>query len=148
MKKSLILSLLMIATTVAFSQSALDKWPEMKSFHSVMAQTFHPSEEGDLKPIKARIGEFVTKAEAAQKSTIPADIKTDQLVASLDRLAAGSKELQVMIDKKESDEAITKKLSSLHDNFHEIAGMCRKDDGHEHGDGDGHSPKEKESHQH
>ena len=27
-------------------------WPEIKTFHKVMSQTFHPSEEGNLQPIK------------------------------------------------------------------------------------------------
>lgn len=38
-----------------------------------MSQTFHPSLEGDLKPIKARMVEFMEKAEALCNSNIPAE---------------------------------------------------------------------------
>jgi len=39
-----------LLTTMAFSQtvkaqSKFEKWSELKSFHTVMSQTFHPSEE-------------------------------------------------------------------------------------------------------
>lgn len=146
MKKLIILSFLMLSASLTFSQAKTDNWPELKSFHSVMAQTFHPSEEGDLKPIKERAGEMVTKAEALQKSKIPADLNNDKIKSAIDRLVTGSKELKTMVDEKESDEAITKNLSALHDTFHEIVGLCQKDDGHGHGDGHGHSPKD--GHQH
>jgi superoxide dismutase len=39
-----------------------DAWLELKNFHMVMAQTFHPMEEGNLAPIRARSGEMVEKA--------------------------------------------------------------------------------------
>ena len=42
----------------AVAQSKLQDWNELKDFHKVMAQTFHPSEEGNLEPIKTRITSF------------------------------------------------------------------------------------------
>ena len=29
-------------------------WKEMQNFHSLISATFHPSEEGNLKPLKAK----------------------------------------------------------------------------------------------
>jgi hypothetical protein len=43
-------------------------------FHKVMSITFHPAEEGNLAPIKSKIGEMQEKAIAFQKSVIPADV--------------------------------------------------------------------------
>ncbi len=145
MKKLIILSFLMLTASLTFSQSKTE-WPELKSFHSVMAQTYHPSEEGNLKPIKERAGELVEKAEALQKSKIPAEHNNDKIKSAVDRLVTGSKELKTMVDKKESDEAITKNLSALHDTFHEIVGLCQKDDGHGHEEEHGHDSHE--NHQH
>lgn len=131
MKKSIVLLAFTLVTSIAFSQAKMEDWKELKSFHSVMAGTFHPSEEGDLKPVKERAGEMVEKAEALAASTIPADFSSDKIKTAIANLVTGSKELKTMVDKKESDEAITKKLSALHDTFHEIVGLCRKGDGHE-----------------
>ncbi len=144
MKKLIILSFLVLTASLTFSQSKTE-WAELKSFHSVMAQTFHPSEDGNLKPIKERAGEMVTKAETLQKSKIPAEQDNDKIKSAIDRLVTGSKELKIMVDKKESDEAITKKLSALHDTFHEIIGLCQKDDGHGH-DGHGHGSHDNHKH--
>lgn len=132
MKRSITLFIFLLATTVVFGQAKSDNWPELKAFHSVMAQTFHPSEEGNLQPIKERAGEMVEKAEALAKSTIPADFSNDKIKKAIEKLVADSKDLKTLVDKKESDEVITKNLSALHDTFHEIIGLCKKGDDHDH----------------
>ena len=38
----------------ASKSSSTENWKELKEFHKVMAQTFHPMEEGDYKPIRQR----------------------------------------------------------------------------------------------
>jgi hypothetical protein len=135
MKKSIATTL--VLTFAFLSGYAQDNWPELKAFHTVMSQTFHPSEEGNLKPIKERCGEMVEKAEALQKSKIPSEYNTEKIKPVVDNLVTSSKELQTMIKKKEKDEAISKKLTALHDTFHEIVGLCKKDDGyHDHNHGD------------
>ena len=60
MKKIIALSVaLMVAATFASAQQkAAENWTELKAFHEVMSQTFHPAEKGDLKPIRARAGEI------------------------------------------------------------------------------------------
>lgn len=135
MKKTIITFFLLLTVAIGYSQEKFDKWPELKSFHSVMAQTFHPSEDGDLKPIKERAGEMVTKAEALQKSTIPAEFNNDKVKASVDRLVTGSKELKKLVDSKAADDVLKQNLSALHDNFHEIVGLCQKGDDHEKNEG-------------
>jgi len=40
----------------------MDQWPALKTFHEVLSQTFHPSEEGNLEPIKSRSEELMNKA--------------------------------------------------------------------------------------
>jgi hypothetical protein len=43
-----------MAINAVSAQSTFDKWPAIKEFHTVMSQTFHPAEEGNLQQIKAR----------------------------------------------------------------------------------------------
>ena len=57
--KSLAIVLFVLAINSVKAQSTFDKWPAIKEFHSVMSQTFHPSEEGNLEPIKARSEEML-----------------------------------------------------------------------------------------
>ncbi|MBI4750869.1 MAG: hypothetical protein HY774_20515 [Acidobacteria bacterium] len=48
-------------------------WKELKAFHTVMSNTFHPMEEGDYKPIRARANEMAQKAKEWADSTPPKD---------------------------------------------------------------------------
>lgn len=135
-------------TTIGWNSNALAQkaeWKELKDFHGVMSQTFHPSEEGNLAPIKARIGEFVQKAEALKASTIPADYNNKKVKKAVAQLVKDSKALQAKITAGASDEEIKTSLSKLHDVFHKIVGLCSDSgeshdhEGHEKHEGKGHS---------
>ena len=54
-------------------------WPEIKAFHKVMSQTFHPSEEWNLQPIKERSAEMAEKANALKMSKIPAQFNKKEM---------------------------------------------------------------------
>lgn len=125
----------------ASAQSKLQDWAELKEFHKVMAQTFHPSEEGNLEPIKTRIGEMVQKAKTLQASAFPADFNNEKVKKAVDQLVTDSQKLEADIKNGASDKKITKSLSGLHDVFHQIVGLCSatEDHDHEHKEGDGHS---------
>ncbi len=102
-----------------------ETWTGLQDYHVVMSQTFHPAEEGDLKPIKARSGEMVEKALALRNGSIPASFNTPEIKKAIDDLVTGSEEVDKLVQKKASDKAITDRLTKLHDTFHIIQGLCR-----------------------
>jgi hypothetical protein len=102
-----------------------ETWTELNSFHEVMGQTFHPSEDGNLKPIRERSGEMAEKAKILQGGRIPPSFNTPEIKKSIDNLVTGSKELNQLVLKKADDKTVTKKLDELHDTFHTIQGLCR-----------------------
>lgn len=130
------LSLLLVAAFAgkSYAQSDLDSWAELKDFHKVMSQTFHPSEEGNLEPIKTRIDEMVQKAEALKASKVPADFNNKKVKKAVNKLVKDSKKLQASIKAGATDDQIKKSLSELHDVFHEIVGLCspKEEHGHDH----------------
>jgi len=134
MKKIKYLFICLMAITALIqtvnAQSKFDSWPELKSFHTVMSQTFHPSEEGNLEPIKTRSAEMVAKSEALQKSKIPAEFDKKEVKDAVNKLAIDSKKLHELIQNKGTDEEIKKALSDLHDTFHLIVEKCSKTDEH------------------
>lgn len=101
-----------------------DDWPELKSFHGVMSETFHPSETGDLKPIRARSGEMAEKAKALSLSKIPAAFNNKEVQAAVAKLKTDSDKLNKLVKKKGNDKAVTTALSALHDTFHMIVEHC------------------------
>ena len=123
LKAFLVLALIIVANSVS-AQSTFDKWPAIKEFHEVMSQTFHPAEEGNLVPIKARSEEMRNKAAMLLKSDIPAEFKTNAILASAERLQLKSKALHKLVNSNGTDAAIVKSITDLHDTFHEIVGLC------------------------
>ena len=105
-------------------------WPEIKTFHKVMAQTFHPSEEGNLLPIKERSSEMAEKALALKMAKIPTEFNKKEIVASVNKLVKDTKALDKLVKGKATDAKITKALNGIHDVFHTIVGLCSEEDAH------------------
>ena len=122
-KKFVVLAVIFFAN-ITFAQSVSEKWPAIKTFHGVMSQTFHPAEEGNLAPIKARSQEMVEKAEALLKTEIPTEFQTPNILSAAERIQIQSKALHKMVLAKATDAELTAKLTTLHDVFHEIVGLC------------------------
>jgi hypothetical protein len=142
---TLFLGLSIIASTSkGLSQGKLQDWQELVAFHKVMSQTFHPSEEGNLEPIKTRIGEMVEKAKTLQTSKIPADFNNKKVKKAVAKLYKDSKALEKKIKAGASDDEIKISLTKLHDVFHEIVGLCSANEEHDHD----HEHKEGEGHKH
>lgn len=122
--KILAIIALVFVTHVIQAQAAADKWPALQEFHTVISQTFHPAEDGNLQPIKERSEELSTKAAALLKSDIPAEYRTNAILASAEKLQIKSKMLHKLVAAKGTDADITKSLKEVHDVFHDIAGLC------------------------
>ena len=122
--KSIAIVLFVMAINAVSAQSTFDKWPAIKAFHEVMSATFHPSESGNLEPVKSRSEELMNRAIDVLKSDIPAEYRTPAILASAEKLQLKSKALHKMVAAKASDSEITKSLSELHDVFHDIVGLC------------------------
>ena len=121
--KQLLFFLLLTAATFT-AQAQKPTWKALDDYHTVMSQTFHPSEEGNLKPIKERSGELAAKAKTLQKSEIPTAYQTPGVKETLVLLAKESKALDKIVRKKKSDAEITKTLTALHERFHEVMEKC------------------------
>jgi hypothetical protein len=123
LKVLLILALVVMANSVS-AQSTFDKWPAIKEFHDVMSATFHPAEEGNLAPIKARSEEMMTKAAALLTAPKPSEFKTKAILEASEKLKSQSIGLNALIMGNGSNESIVKELTEMHDVFHEIVGLC------------------------
>lgn len=124
------IALITLTANSVMAQSKMQDWKELKEFHKVMSQTFHPSEEGNLEPIKSRIGEMVQKADALKASAIPAYFNNKKVKKAVAQLAKDSKKLQAKIAAGATDAEITTSLTKLHDVFHKIVGLCSETEDH------------------
>ena len=99
-------------------------WPELAHFHTVMNATFHPSEEGNVEPIKKQLKDFVKKAEALTKNKMPEMFATPEIKAAAENMVSSTKAFQKNF-KKFSDEQLVTELHALHEVFHALTNVCR-----------------------
>ena len=118
--------MLLFSAFVSLGQSKMDTWPEIKAYHRVLSETFHPSEKGDLKPIKTRSHELFANAKMITASPIPAEFDNEKIKQSLARLIKESDKLNALVVRQEQDMTIVKQLNKVHDTFHEVVGLCNK----------------------
>ena len=109
----------------SLQQVEKENWTELKTFHEVMKHTFHPSEDGNLLPIRERAQEMAEKAKKMQKGDIPASYYSPEIQTSINNLVTGSTKLHELVLNFADDETVKGKLSYLHDVFHLIKGPCK-----------------------
>ena len=102
----------------------MDAWIALKDFHSVMAQTFHPMEEGNYGPIRARASEMSLKAQMLASSPVPSSFQSKDITKAIKNLVEGSAKLEKLVKKKSKDDKLKESLTKLHDTFHIIQGLC------------------------
>lgn len=103
----------------------MDNWKALNDFHKVMAETYHPAENGNLEPIKSRSSELMMKALNMKKSTIPKSIDSPALRANIEELVKESNALHKLVKKKMKDAVIKAKLFEVHEAFHKIQEECK-----------------------
>ncbi|MCC7443686.1 MAG: superoxide dismutase [Saprospiraceae bacterium] len=103
-------------------------WEALKNFHAVMAQTFHPMEDGDFNPIRQRSSEMLDKAKLLSTSPAPNSFKTVQITNAIKELVDGAQSLDKLVKKKAKNDKIEASLTKLHDVFHKIQGLCSNED--------------------
>ena len=124
--KSLSLVLFSLFVNSISAQSIFEKWPEMNVFHEVISETFHPTEENNLEPLKTRSEELMKKAENLLNSNIPEEYRTKAILSALEILQLKSETLHKLVTSKVSDTELKQSIIGVHDAFHEIVGLCNE----------------------
>ena len=126
--KSITKTALIILAFFIFNTSFAQKseWKELKTFHGVMSKSFHPSEEGNLQPVKDNAADLVAKAKAWQASAIPADYNQTETKKVLAELVTKCQEIEKAVAAKKSDADLKKLIHEAHEIFHQIVEKCHK----------------------
>jgi hypothetical protein len=128
MKQTLLTIAMVVCCMASFGRDAMDKWPALKSFHEVIAATYHPSMEGKLGPVKEKAGELAERAEALSSAPRPTEYTNAKVDAAIGKLIKEAKELKTLVTKKAPDAQIKLKLGALHTTFHQIVDLTTKEE--------------------
>ncbi|MEO7523428.1 MAG: hypothetical protein ABIT58_05000 [Ferruginibacter sp.] len=115
----------------SYGQAKSAGWAEQKTFHSFMAGTFHPAEEGNLTPLKEKADSLAISAKLWAASPVPEDYKPAETAAALKKLVEQCNHISAKVKAGASDADLTKMITDAHDTFHKIAGECKKTNEHE-----------------
>lgn len=98
-----------------------NEWPEMDSFHMIMAEAFHPYKDStNLEPVKRLAEEMAIEADKWATTVLPEKVNTEEVKAQLNQLKTDTRSLADKIKGGASDEEIGTSLKALHDSFHGI----------------------------
>jgi hypothetical protein len=124
-----IIALVTLAQTASAQTPAKSKgWPELKNFHHFMSGTFHPAEDNDFAPLRAKADSLYLSAVAWQLSPIPENYKEKETKETLVKLVGETKAIAAAVKAKTADADLFKMINEAHETFHKIVGECRKED--------------------
>ena len=125
----LVVIMLAMIPAISFAQTGKPApWAELKTFHSFMSATFHPTEEGNFAPLKAKADSLLIAAKAWQASKIPADYKPEETKLTLDKLVQQCRMIAGAVAANAADEKLKVMIADAHEIFHKIVGECKKTD--------------------
>ncbi len=123
MKKVLLFSVAAVLSIASYAQQA--EWKQMTEFHGVMSKTFHPAEDGNLKPTKENAAALVEKAKTWEASVVPAGYDAKAAKPILKKLVENCTAVEVGVKAKKSDKELVALMTIAHDTFHEFAEKCK-----------------------
>ena len=122
--KKILLYLVMAVPFVVTAQEKSD-WKEMSNFHTLMSTSFHPSEEGNLKPVKAKSDSLLMAAKLWKASKVPAGYKPKETSETLAKLVKQLGELNTAVKAGKNDDALKGMIKEAHEIFHDIVEKCK-----------------------
>lgn len=119
--------LLCLVMALPFAVTAQEKsdWKEMNNFHTLMSTSFHPSEEGNLKPVKAKADSLVIAAKLWKASKVPTGYKPKETSETLTKLVKQLGELNTAVKAGKNDATLKVMIKEAHEIFHDIVEKCR-----------------------
>ena len=98
-----------------------DEWPEMESFHMVMAEAYHPyKDSANLEPVKSLAENLAKESEKWAESTLPAAVNNGEVKGKLEKLKRDCRALADQVKAGASNKQLGKSLTLLHESFHDI----------------------------
>ncbi len=122
MKQLFLFAITAFLSVAGIAQQAT--WKQMEDFHSVMSKTFHPAEEGNLKPTKDNAVTLTAKAKIWESAPVPKGYDAAIAKPILKKLVASCEAIEAGVKAKKSDKELTALITKAHDDFHEIKEKC------------------------
>jgi hypothetical protein len=98
-------------------EHGMSSWKEMDAFHAALGAAFHPTEKGNLAPLKATTDTLAARAKAWGASTPPSWCASDDSKASIVWLATRSADLAYQVRTSAADATLKEGIAAIHEKF-------------------------------
>lgn len=122
--------LLALLCAFGLNASAQEKnnWKEQEAFHGIMSKTFHPSEEGNFKPLKEKSDSLVIIAKQWKTAKIPVGYKPKETAESIAKLLKQCETVNAAVKSNKDEKTLGALMFEAHETFHYIVGECKTHD--------------------
>lgn len=102
----------------------MSAWKEMDAFHAALGAAFHPSEKGDLAPLKATADTLAARAKAWTTSSAPPSCSSADVKATIAWLASSTADLATQVRNGAADDALKGAIAAIHTKFETVEKAC------------------------
>ena len=117
-------SLIALLVFVCSAQAQSVQWSEMDSFHTVMSKSFHPTEEGNFKPLRENASLLEQKAKSWKLAKIPEGINAKKTKPFLEKLVKECVGIKASVTKNKPDSTLLRQITAAHETFHALVESC------------------------
>lgn len=98
-----------------------DDWPEMDSFHMIMAESYHPlKDSANLLPARTNAEAMASEVEKWVGAVLPEKVNTEDIKTKLAQLKADTRAFADNVKANAPDTVLSASLEKLHEEFHQI----------------------------
>jgi hypothetical protein len=120
-----------VASPIAAQEHhAKSGWNELDAYHEIMAATWHPAKDNDLKPIRARADSLAASAKRWAEAKVPTACDTKPIKDAIADVVTGSARVAQLVAAKAADADVRAALHDVHERFEVVEKGCKP--GHPH----------------
>lgn len=129
----LVLTIALISCGKKEHHEEASNWKELDSFHTLMAEAFHPlKDSGNVEPATRMMDQLATEAEKWAAAPPPEKVNTPEMKEMLNKLKTDLRKLSDDIKDGAPEDQIGTAFFDIHDQFHKIMETWNGEKGEEH----------------
>jgi hypothetical protein len=114
----------------AAHHAARSGWKELDTYHDLMAATWHPAKENDLKPARAKADSLSAAAKAWSESKAPAACDNKAIKDAIAAVVTGSTKVLHLVHGNAPDAELKAAMHDVHERFEVVEKGCKPEKSH------------------
>ena len=105
-------------------------WKELDAYHTLMAASWHPAKENNLKPIRAKADSLAAAAKVWTESKAPAACDNKAIKDAIADVMTGTTKVLHLVHGNAADADVKAALHDVHERFEVVEKGCKPEKAH------------------